>query len=242
MHPVYGINPQVHAFDNLSLIENITGQVRTVECVQTWWPQPPMIAPIQIHRYPGTRALYQADADKTEWDDRHSSLFAAGWTIGSLAKLATVGHVHSLTYFETSGVRGLIAPSDPNRIPQTFPCIHNSVYPMYFPFLLCSGGGFTRALRTISSHPWETDGFTLIDNMGLRNILIANLTSKDLSIKIKTGTCKTHIRTLSSSNLLESLVNPLEWIKSTPLSTQAAGGKTHVDLPPYAISWIKEAA
>lgn len=239
LHPVYGICPQVHAFDNLTLIENLTGQCRGVECLQDWWPQTPMIASVHLHRYPGARVLYDQSLAEKEWDSRHPSLFGATWTLGSLSKLIETNNTHSITYFETSGLRGVLAPNKSNLIPESFRTIPGSPYPLYF--VLKSILSAKKALKTLSSHPWQTQGITLLDDANKRTIIITNFSDKETGIKVKTGTCKGALKSLDQNNILDYMKSPEKWDENKGEEISARGGKIHLELAPYSISFFQEA-
>jgi hypothetical protein len=111
---VWSINPQVHAFDDLSILENLEAQADTVESGRA-------IAPGSVfHLSPITlRPRFNAVAVTTDpaappppplSDDRQPSLLAAAWTLGSIATLVGAG-VAGLTYFETAGPRGVVDAS-----------------------------------------------------------------------------------------------------------------------------------
>src|SRR5205823_13641010 len=107
----YSVNPQVHAFDNSSLVETLATQATTVESTRQFVGRVPIaITPITL------KPRYNPDAAGPEpaprpgelpaaVDPRQPSLFAAGWTVGSLKYVAESG-VASATYFETTGWRG----------------------------------------------------------------------------------------------------------------------------------------
>lgn len=240
LHPVYGICPQVHAFDNLTLVENLSCQSKGVECLQEWWSQTPMVASIHLHRYPGARALYDKDAAAKEWDSRHPSLFAAAWTLGSMAKLIESGNVQSITYYETAGVRGLLAHEDAesHQMPDCFSHIPGAPYPLYFIFQTIAS--HTRAMKTLSSHPWETLGLTLLDQKNKRTILIANMLNRDLPLKVKSGSCSGHLKSLDQSNVIDIMQNPGQWESSKGEAIEARGGKLHLDLSAHAIAVFQE--
>jgi hypothetical protein len=90
---VYPLNPQVHAFDDLSLMENIAGQPEALTTLRTFATLPVAVSPIAL-RLP--RPLT---------DPRQSTHFAAAWTLASIGALA---RADSLTYFETTGPRGIV--------------------------------------------------------------------------------------------------------------------------------------
>ena len=91
----YSLNPQVHAFDDLSLMENVAGQPEALSTVRTFTTLPVAVSPIAL-RAPS----HYADA-------RQSTQFAAAWTLASVSALARSG-AGSLTYFETTGPRGIV--------------------------------------------------------------------------------------------------------------------------------------
>jgi len=91
----YPLNPQVHAFDDLSLMENIAGQPEAIRTLRTFASLPAAVSPIAL-RLPSSLT-----------DPRHSTQFAAAWTLASVAALSR-GGADSLTYFETTGPRGIV--------------------------------------------------------------------------------------------------------------------------------------
>jgi D-apionolactonase len=91
----YSLNPQVHAFDDLSLMENIAGQPEALSTLRTFASIPVAVSPIALRA-----SSYSADP-------RQSTQFAAAWTLASIAALARAG-ADSLTYFETTGARGIV--------------------------------------------------------------------------------------------------------------------------------------
>jgi D-apionolactonase len=91
----YPLNPQVHAFDDLSLMENIAGQPEAITTLRTFASLPAAVSPIAL-RLPSPLT-----------DPRHSTQFAAAWTLASVAALSR-GGADSLTYFETTGPRGIV--------------------------------------------------------------------------------------------------------------------------------------
>ena len=97
----YSLNPQVHAFDDLSLMENIAGQPEALSTLRTFTSLPVAVSPIAL-RVPSSSA-----------DPRQSTQFAAAWTLASIAALSRAG-ADSLTYFERR--LGLAASSTEVRI------------------------------------------------------------------------------------------------------------------------------
>ncbi|MCC6458629.1 MAG: hypothetical protein IT328_27010 [Caldilineaceae bacterium] len=132
----YSINPQVHAFDLVSLVENMTAQPATVASARAFCGDRPIsISPITL------RARFNADAAGPEAspapgqlpdavDVRQPTGFAAAWTLGSLSNLAQAG-VASLTYYETTGWRGVMETEQGSPLPDQFPSQPGMLFPIY---------------------------------------------------------------------------------------------------------------
>ncbi|MDQ3694258.1 MAG: hypothetical protein M3464_11600 [Chloroflexota bacterium] len=113
----YPINPQVHAFDNASIVETLAAQAETVHAANALTGNLPVaVGPITLRPRINPDAVPSGEARSPgslpdTVDVRQPSLFAAGWTVGSIRHLASAG-VAALTYFETTGWRGLVERSD----------------------------------------------------------------------------------------------------------------------------------
>ncbi len=96
----YGIQAQVHASDDLSLIESLDGQSATVIAARVKGGRPVTVSAV---------AFGPGGPDDPP-DPRWPALFGAGWTIGSLAALSGAGAA-SLTYQGLIGAAGpVLAP------------------------------------------------------------------------------------------------------------------------------------
>ena len=132
----YPITPQVHAFDNASLVENIAAQAATVDSARAIAGDCPLaIGPITLRpRFNPNATGPTTEPDPNELppavDPRQLSLFAAGWTVGSIRSLATAG-VASLTYFETTGWRGVMERHENLTRRDLFPSQPNQLFPLY---------------------------------------------------------------------------------------------------------------
>lgn len=115
------VTPQVHAFDDLSLIENLEAQAPTVATARTFSAAPQIVSPITLRpRFNAVATLSASPRNRPlpQSDPRQHTLFAAAWTLGSLATLTAAG-VESLTFFEAIGPRGILAASEAS--PSTAP-------------------------------------------------------------------------------------------------------------------------
>lgn len=98
----YSLNPQVHANDTRTLIENLQAQPYTLAKANIINPGVP------VHVSPIT--LRSRRVPKLKHDARQSSLFTAAWVLLSIKYLAGAA---SLTYFETNGKDGLMDKETP---------------------------------------------------------------------------------------------------------------------------------
>ena len=88
----FALNPQVHAFDDLSLTENLAGQSSVVE---------------SAHQFAGGKPVFVSPVTLKPrgHDPRQRNWFGAAWTLGSVKHLAESGAA-GISYFEAVGVMG----------------------------------------------------------------------------------------------------------------------------------------
>ena len=239
--PCYGLNPQVHASDDLTIVENLAAQRMTVEAAQQFCPRPVVISPITLRPRPvgkssGTEAPNPMAELPPDIDPRQMSLLGAAWTLGSIASLATTGHLHSLTYYETTGWRGVMETEQGSLAPQKFHSFAGGVFPVYHVFAEIAG--FGRCYPTHSSHPLQVEGLTLIDDQNRRRILIANLLSEEQEVKIKTGLCRARIRYLDERNAEEAMRSPETFQEAPGEQVESEAGKIGLKLLPFAFASV----
>ncbi len=133
----FSINPQVHAFDDSSIMDTPSAQGTTVRSAKSLYPQAAVhVGPISLlPRFnanvpPSTMGFRPAPSDP-----RQAGLFTAAWAAASYKYLAEAGAT-SLTYFEAMGPAGL----KPSRGSGVYPAYHlmrevatlasNSITPM----------------------------------------------------------------------------------------------------------------
>ncbi len=107
-HPCFSINPQVHASDEMSMLENLEAQGDVVRSAAAFASSAVVISPVTL-RPRFNPNLSEASSGIGSYDPRQSSVFAAAWTLGSIATLAREKNVHSITYFETGGPGGVMS-------------------------------------------------------------------------------------------------------------------------------------
>lgn len=159
----FSVNPQVHAFDSLSLMENLEAQADVVESAKAFMAGAEVVvSPVTLlPRFNPDATSAGPAAAAPPADPRQREAFCAAWTAGSLKYLCEAGAA-SVTYYETVGPRGLLDG------PETFP-----VYAVFQALTGFQGG---EAVPLESADPMRVLAFAL--RKGRRSRLIAaNLTS-----------------------------------------------------------------
>ena len=111
----FSMNPQVHAFDDATLFENLATLPWLVETARSFAPSaevavsPATLRPRQDSRPPSSRPA--GEPPFTD-DPRQATSLAAAWALGLVGAAAGAG-VASLTLFEPCGPRGLLGDGLP---------------------------------------------------------------------------------------------------------------------------------
>jgi D-apionolactonase len=240
----YSLNPQVHAFDNASLTETLEAQAATVASARRMYgARPILVSPVTLRpRFnPNATGLVPEPLPgelPPPVDPRQMSLYGAGWTLGSLKHLAEAGAT-SVTYYETTGWRGVIETEAGPPLPERFRSRASAAFPLYH-VLADLGeyqGGAVVASR--SSQPLALDGIVL--EQGVRRCtIVANLCHVPQRVRVTVGTAAVWVRMLDQATALAASEDP-EAFRGLP-STQhlTPDGALELELPPYAIARIEE--
>lgn len=175
----FGLNPQIHAFDNTSIVETLEVQGDAVRSAKQFiGDRPLLISPITFKK----QALDVPPAAGTlpaNVDPRQTSLFAAAWTLGSVKYLAEAG-VDSATYFETVGWKGIMETASGSPLPKQFESRPGQLFPIYHVLreLAPFAGGHVR--ETSSADPMSVVGLS-VEHGNNQRLLLANLTSAEQS-------------------------------------------------------------
>ncbi len=178
---VYAMNPQVHAFDEASLAETLGSQATTVRTAREFARGGPVaISPVTLRQRfnpSATEAPVTPDPNvlPAAVDPRQMSLFAAGWTLGSIGSLAGAG-VGAITYFETVGWRGVMEADGSGRR-RGFPSRPGQVFPVYHVFADLAGRDAAARLDVESSDARAIATVAMRKASGVR-LLVANLTPR----------------------------------------------------------------
>jgi hypothetical protein len=206
----YGANPQVHAFDDASLMETIRGQKATVESARKIAGGSPVaVTPITLK------------ARGTPPDPRQKSLFCAAWTVGSIAALAS-GGTRRMTYHETAGAGGVLD--------------EHGVFPVYH--VLADIGEFVPGgpFAVETGRP-DSVACLVLARDGRIRIILANLTPEKQGVSITApGPAGSYtVKRLDLSTVRGAMESPELFRKSPGKPALVLSGRIEEELPPYGI-------
>jgi hypothetical protein len=242
----YSLNPQVHAFDNLSLVETLEAQAATVASARKFCGDIPLaVSPVTLKmRFNPNATGPEPEPAPGELpppvDVRQMSLFGAGWTAGSLKYLAG-SDVQSLTYYETTGWRGVMATEAGPSIPDKFPSLPGSVFPLYH--VLADVGEFAggEVVSTMSSHKLQVEGLALRKD-GKTRLILANLSQDPQQVTIRNLGAHVRVRQLDEANAEAALRLPEEYRTQAGELQHTSDESLQVTLRPYAIARLDSQA
>ncbi|NJN97789.1 MAG: hypothetical protein HC875_28775, partial [Anaerolineales bacterium] len=240
----YSINPQVHAFDNLSLVETLAAQAPTVKSARQFCGDRLLaVTPVTLRmrfnpNATGPEPEPEPGQLPSQVDERQMSLFGAGWTAGSLKYLAESG-VDSLTYYETTGWRGVMETEAGSPVPDKFPSLPGVVFPLYH--VLADVGEFAagEVVPTRSSQPLQVDGLALRHEGRLR-VVLANLSPEPKQVLVQNLGRQVRVRTMDETNAAEAMQNPEAFRAQAGELAQTSGGSLALRLRPFAIARLEE--
>ncbi|MDQ3249213.1 MAG: hypothetical protein M3Q45_08400 [Chloroflexota bacterium] len=237
----FSINPQVHAFDNRSLMETLEAQAAPITTAHASYPdQALVVSPITLKpRFnpvaTGPAPQPPPDQLPPQVDPRQMALFGAAWTVGSLKYVAEAGLVESVTYYETSGWRGVMEIEQGSPLPLQFLSIAGGVFPLYH--VLADVGEFAgcEVIPTQSSDTLRIDGLALRKDGKLR-VLLANLSAEAQSVTLAGLGNRVRVRMLDETNAEAAMHAPEAFRAQTGNLVSPADGLLEVDLLPYAVA------
>ena len=239
---VYSVNPQVHACDDESLVENLEAQVATVETTRSFSGDRTItVSPITLAARNGP---YPAGPPEPgglppQVDVRQASLLGAGWTAVSVKYLAQ-SRVASITYYETSGWRGVVEVDAGSAMRERFPSSPKVVFPMYHVFRDLADLRAGQLVEATATEPLLVDGLALRTN-GTTHVLLANLTPRPQTATVgpfQAG--KVRVRQLTDETAPQAMAEP-ERFRASGTVTPVRDGRLSLELPPYAVVRLDEA-
>lgn len=223
----FAINPQIHAFDDASMVETLPIHADVVNSARQFaGDRPLVIGPITL----APQLLDGVDQPggpptggplPTYVDPRQVEPFAAAWMLGSLKYLADA-HADSATYFETVGWAGVMDKEVVTSRPKAFPSRPGETFPVYR-VLRVIGQFHAETVRQVDTSDNLAAVGLALDKPGRQRLLVANLTDKPHTVMLR-------------------------GLTGQPVDVQVVGGEQRqatpelsIRLPPYGIGQIDRA-
>ncbi len=239
---VFSINPQIHAFDDASMVETLRIQRICAEnAARLSGGKPIVVSPVTLK--PRFNAVATGPVPPPapgelpdQVDPRQMSLYGAAWTLGSLANLAASGAV-SLTYYETSGWRGVLETAAGPPVSERFPPLPGCAFPLYHPLADMGELRGGTLVAGESSAPLQLEGVT-VEAGGRLRTLLANLTDRQLQARVRGPPVAGRSRVLDLSSVERACREPARFRAEPGERVASRAGELRLDLGPYATTMI----
>jgi hypothetical protein len=235
----YSAQPQEHAHDNSSLVECCAALADTVRSARQFCGDLPIaVTPVTLRKRVNPYATGPAPpAPPGELpptvDPRQMSLFGAGWTLGSLKYLAE-GGVDSVTYYETTGWRGVMEHAHGCPLPRQFLSKPGMVFPLFHVLADAAEYAGADVLTALSSHPLALDGLALRKNGALR-VMLANLTGHPRNVLVRGLSPVALVRLLDEGSFERATsTDPIAFREVTGEPRLTRDGTLEIHLQPYS--------
>ena len=172
----FSINPQVHSFDDRTLIQNTATQKTIAKNAHRIAKGKKVsIGPITLRpRYNPNATEPDKDVSNTPLpssvDARQRTWFAEGWAAMSIRSLTESASISAVTYFETLGWLGIRELSTGSKDPLNFASKTSEDFPVWRLFKNLKG--FTHARPTASSLPELVDCLIVTSGQKAKVILV----------------------------------------------------------------------
>ena len=233
----YSCSPQVHAFTDVDVIENLDAQAETVRsALAVADGKPVTVSPITMRR----RVNFHAAGDPPPTppgelpdsvDVRQSSLLGSAWTAGSLKYMSESG-ASSVTYYESTGWRGVIERASGSELPEKFRSRPGDVFPLYHALADVTGWRGAEVLLCESSDVLAAIGLAVRES-GVTRLLVANVTPVAQDVVVSPLDGEVRLRRLNESAAAEAGAEPAEFRRCSESAT--AGGELLLTLQPYEV-------
>ncbi|ASY11082.1 hypothetical protein [Candidatus Planktophila lacus] len=202
----FSINPQVHSFDDRTLIQNTaTQKVISTNAHRIAKGKKVSIGPITLRpRYNPNATQPDKDVSNTPLpssvDARQRTWLAEGWTAMSIRSIAESESISTVTYFETLGWRGIREISTGSEDALNFASKAGEEFPVWRLFKHLKG--FTHARPTASSLPELVDCL-IITSAEKTEAILVNFSTIEQEVKFSGIDLKPQTLTPESVTYLE---------------------------------------
>lgn len=237
---VFSVNPQVHAFDEASLVETCSAQADVVRSARAFSDgRPIVVSPVTLQprfnpNATGPEGEPPAGELPSQVDARQCSLFGAAWTVGSVKYLAEAGTA-SVTYYETSGWRGVLERPEGTPLPERFLSRPGRPFPLYHVLADLGEWKGGELAAAVSSDALVADAIAVRSD-GALHALVANMTPEPQQIRVEgTVGARARVRILDAASAAAASERPGEF-RADGEERDVADGVLDLQLGPYAIA------
>lgn len=234
-------NATYHESDLLSLVETLEAQGDAVRTAVGFSGGRPVAAgPVTLAFRNAPYGPGRSGAPRQlppEVDARQMSLFAAPWTLGSVKYQSEAGAA-SLTYYETTGWRGLVETETGAPLPAEFPSLPGAAFPLWFTFAALAGFRGAQLLACESAAPLRVVGLALRRENEV-SAIVGNLTAIEQTVTIRglpEGSGVDAVEWLGERDLPAALLAPESHLPR--VLTTSHGRDVTLQLSPYALAII----
>jgi hypothetical protein len=207
-------NPQVHAFDNLTLAENGAAFGDVIRTARSFAGGAPVfVSPVTLRvqfnpAATGAAAPVASGALPPEVDPRQMSLLGAGYTAAAFKHLAEAGAA-GVTFYETAGWKGVMESAEGSPQPARFRSIAGSVFPVWH--LLADLGEFRdgRVIPSVSGEPLAVEAVALRSG-GFTRLIVVNLSAEVQTVAIPSvlAGAASRLRVLDAASAVAAMTEP----------------------------------
>jgi hypothetical protein len=239
----FSITPQIHAFTDLDLVENLDAQAENIRSAKALAPgKRIVVSPITIRRRVNFHAAVpDAEPGPGELPDsvdvRQPSLLGAAWTAGSLKYVSEAGAA-AVTYYEATGWRGVLEREEGSSLPDRFHSRPGQVFPLYHPLADVAAWRGGEVLHVDSENPLLAVALAARVEGAVR-LLVANVTPDEQHVVVSPLRGAFSLRRLGAAEA--------EAASAEPASFRAGGEHAEADgelalrLEPYEVVRIDPA-
>lgn len=238
----FAICPQVHAFDNDSMVETLEMQGKAVTSACHGNGLPVRVSPVTLKMRFNPYATGPIQALEPgelppQVDVRQMSMFGACWTACSFKSIAEAG-AQSITYYETTGWRGVMETQEGSSLPDIFQSLSGTVFPVYH--ILAEIGDFYEGniIPIHSSHPLQANGFLLRRDQSER-MLVTNFLNSRKVVQVNGLEGQVFMRILDEKNVISAMRYPEAYRMIPGVKREINNGVLNIELEPYAIAVIE---
>ncbi len=230
----YTVNPQVHASDELSIVETLGGQRATVESARAIAQGKPVhVGPVTLKMQWNPNATSPpAPATSgelpSEVDVRQRLPFAAAWTLGSVKALSEAGAAGA-TFYEMVGWKGVTERAAGSLLPSLFPSRPGELFPLYHLYAALGEVAGGELITTTSSDSLSFDGLAVRKGSLLR-CFIASYAATEQRLRIEGVTGAFELRVLGAKGPETATAERLS----------VSGKDMELVLGPHEVVWLDQ--